>query len=354
MTQPDFMNEIVLGNSLMQWTYATTILLLSFFLMRLVKRLATNRLASLASKTDTRWDDNIVEAIKQTRSLFLFIASIFLSSMFLAMPEKVHTIIQATFIISLLIQLGIWLTVITILTVTHYSKQTLSKNPAAASTMNFVGFIARIVIWSAISLVALDSLGIHVTTVVAGLGIGGVAVALAVQNILGDLFASLSIILDKPFVIGDFLIIDDHLGSVEYIGLKTTRLRSLSGEQLIFSNSDLLKSRIRNYGRMYERRVKFNIGVTYSTPRDKLKLIPEIIKTAINTQENTRFDRSHFMNYGDYALQFETVYYIKSPDYNIYMDIQQAVYFAIHEAFDNEHIEFAYPTQKLFIEQTNE
>ncbi len=353
MAQPDFMNEIVLGNSFMQWTYAITLLVLSFFLMRLVKRLATNHLARLASNTNTRWDDYIVDAIKQTRSLFLFIASIFLSSMFLTVPDKIHTIIQATFIISLLIQLGIWLTVITILTVAHYSKLTLTKNPAAASTLNFVGFFTRIFIWSVIILVALDSLGIQVTTVVAGLGIGGIAVALAVQNILGDLFASLSIILDKPFVIGDFLIIDEHLGSVEHIGLKTTRLRSLSGEQLVFSNSDLLKSRIKNYGRMFERRVKFNIGVIYSTPRDKLKLIPDIIKTAINAQDNTRFDRSHFMNYGDYALQFETVYYIKSPDYNIYMDIQQAIYFSIHEAFEKEGISFAYPTQKLFIEQSN-
>ena len=208
-------------------------------------------------------------------------------------------------------------------------------------------------IWSVIALVALDSLGINVTTVVAGLGIGGVAVALAVQNILGDLFASLSIILDKPFVMGDFLIIDEHMGSVEYIGLKTTRIRSLSGEQLIFSNSDLLKSRIRNYGRMFERRVVFNLGVTYSTPRDKLRRIPEIIRDAINAQEKTRFDRSHFMKYGDYALQFETVYYVKSPDYNIYMDIQQSIYFAIHEAFEREQIDFAYPTQKLLVAQTD-
>jgi small-conductance mechanosensitive channel len=255
--------------------------------------------------------------------------------------------------IFLLVQIGIWLTVITISTVEHYSKQTLAKNPAAATTMNAVGFISRIVIWSVITLVALDSMGINVTTVVAGLGIGGVAVALAVQNILGDLFASLSIILDKPFVMGDFLIIDEHMGSVEYIGLKTTRIRSLSGEQLIFSNSDLLKSRIRNYGRMFERRVVFNLGVIYNTPRDKLKRIPEIIRDAINAQEKTRFDRSHFMKYGDYALQFETVYYVRSPDYNIYMDIQQSIYFAIHEAFERERIDFAYPTQKLFVAQTS-
>ena len=152
-------------------------------------------------------------------------------------------------------------------------------------------------------------------------------------------------------MIGDFLIIDDYMGGVEYVGLKTTRVRSLSGEQLIFSNSDLLKSRIRNYGRMFERRVVFSIGVTYDTPREKLRRIPEIIREAIEAEDMTRFDRSHFMKYGDYSLQFETVYYVLSPDYNLYMDRQQAIYFAIHEAFERESIEFAYPTQTLFVTQ---
>jgi small-conductance mechanosensitive channel len=353
MPELEFLQQTILGNTLMQWSLAFTALVLGFILLRLARRVATNRLAALASRTDTAWDDIIVEAIKKTRPLFLLMVSIFIASMFLQLPERALSIIRVAFIIFLLIQLGIWLTVITISIVEHYSKQTLAKNPAAATTMNAVGFISRIVIWSVITLVALDSMGINVTTVVAGLGIGGVAVALAVQNILGDLFASLSIILDKPFVIGDFLIIDELMGSVEYIGLKTTRVRSLSGEQLIFSNSDLLQSRIRNYGRMYERRVVFNLGVTYSTPRDKLKRIPDIIRQAINAQDNTRFDRSHFMKYGDYALLFETVYYVKSPDYNIYMDIQQSIYFAIHEAFEQEQIDFAYPTQKLFVAQTS-
>jgi small-conductance mechanosensitive channel len=353
VTKLEFMNQAILGNTLIQWTLAIIVLLFSFVLLQLAKRIAKNHLPDLTYMTDTQWDDIIVAAIKQTKTLFLLVVSIFIGSMFLQLPDRVHSVLQVTFIIVLLIQLGIWLTVITISIVDQYSKRTLTKNPAAATTMNAVGFIGRIVIWSVITLVALDSVGINVTTVVAGLGIGGVAVALAVQNILGDLFASLSIILDKPFVIGDFLIIDEHMGSVEYIGLKTTRIRSLSGEQLIFSNSDMLKSRIRNYGRMFERRVVFNIGVTYDTPRDKLKRIPDIIRDAINSQEKTRFDRSHFMNYGDYALQFETVYFIKSPDYNIYMDIQQSIYFAIHEAFEREQIEFAYPTQKLFVEQAS-
>jgi small-conductance mechanosensitive channel len=161
--------------------------------------------------------------------------------------------------------------------------------------------------------------------------------------------ASLSIVLDKPFVVGDFLIVDDLLGSVEHVGLKTTRLRSLSGEQLVFSNSDLLNSRIRNYGRMYERRVVFTLGVTYETPRDKLLQIPGMIREAVEAQERTRFDRSHFMQYGDYSLKFETVYYVLTRDYNVNMDVQQAIYFRIHECFEEAGIEFAYPTQKLYL-----
>jgi small-conductance mechanosensitive channel len=200
-------------------------------------------------------------------------------------------------------------------------------------------------------LLDLYNLGVNITALVAGLGVGGIAVALAVQTILGDLFASLSIVLDKPFVVGDFLVVDDMLGAVEYVGLKTTRIRSLSGEQLVFSNSDLLSSRIRNYGRMFERRVSFDVGVTYQTPRDKLIKIPVIIRDAVEGQDKTRFDRSHFKAYGDFALVFESVYYVLGPDYNEYMDIQQAINLHLHECFEQEGIEFAYPTQTVFVKQ---
>ena len=173
--------------------------------------------------------------------------------------------------------------------------------------------------------------------------------ALAVQNILGDLFASLTIVFDKPFVINDFLILGDYLGRVEHIGLKTTRLRSLSGEQLVISNADLLASRIRNYGRMYERRVAFSIGVVYGTPRKKIIKVPTIIREAVEEHESTRFDRSHFKSYGDFALLFETVYHVLAPDYNIYMDTQQAINLRIYERFEKEGIEFAFPTQTLHL-----
>jgi small-conductance mechanosensitive channel len=212
----------------------------------------------------------------------------------------------------------------------------------------------RLALWSVIVLLALQNLGVDVTALVATLGVGGVAVALAAQGILGDVFASIFMVIDKPFVLGDFLIVGDFLGSVEDIGMRTTRIRSLSGEQLIFSNNDLLRTRIRNYGRMYERRVVFSLGVTYQTPRTKLEAIPGIIREAIEAQDKTRFDRAHFQKYGDFALVFESVYYVLEPDYTLYMDIQQAINLRVHRRFEEEGIEFAYPTQTLFVARTDE
>jgi small-conductance mechanosensitive channel len=186
-----------------------------------------------------------------------------------------------------------------------------------------------------------------VTALVAGMGIGGIAVALALQNILGDLFASLSIVLDKPFVIGDFIIVGELMGGVEKIGLKTTRVRSLSGEQLIFSNSDLLNSRIRNYKRMQERRIPFGFGVTYQTTPDQLEAIPALIKSIIECEEGLRFDRAHFKGFGESSYDFEVVYYINTPDYNAYMDAQQTINLALCRGFAERGIEFAYPTRTI-------
>jgi small-conductance mechanosensitive channel len=215
--------------------------------------------------------------------------------------------------------------------------------------LSVLGFIARVALWSILLLMILDNLGFNITALVASLGIGGIAVALALQNILGDIFASLSIAIDKPFVIGDFIIVDDILGTVEYIGLKTTRLRSLDGEQIVFSNTDLLKSRIRNYKRMYERRVVFGFGIVYQASHEQLKKIPVMAREIIEGLEKTRFDRAHFKEYGESSLNFEVVYFVQDPDYNIYMDIQQSINLSLFERFASEGIEFAYPTRTLYL-----
>jgi len=355
MSDPELthlLNYTLLNNSLQQWLYALMLSVIVFFAMRMVIRVGIARLARLAKKTTTIWDDAVTDALAQTHRLFVIIIALSLGSLLLTFPERIQTLINNITSIALIFQGGLWLNHMGQFWLKQESQRRRKIDPATVTTVSAIGFVGRLVLWLVVLLLLLDNLGFDVTALVAGLGVGGIAVALAVQNILGDLFASLSIVLDKPFTVGDFLIIDEHLGSVENVGLKTTRIRSLSGEQLVFSNADLLKSRIRNYGRMFERRVVFKFGVTYQTPRDKLKQIPVIVREAIEEQDKIRFDRAHFQAYGDYALNFEIVYYVLGPEYNLYMDIQQAVILRIHERFEQEEIEFAYPTQTVYVKQT--
>jgi small-conductance mechanosensitive channel len=345
----EFLDRTLLDNTYLAWLIAVGAGVLAVLVLRTLQGITRHRLARLAARTATRWDDYVVEMLARTKLLFWMIAGVLVGSLLLDLPARGQSAITVGFVIALLVQAGIWAGVLINSVVTDFRKKAHKENPADATTLTLIGLAGRTVVWALVALLVLDNLGVDITALVAGLGIGGIAVALAMQNILGDLFASLSIVLDKPFVVGDFLMVGEFLGVVERIGLKTTRLRSLSGEQLVFSNTDLLGGRIRNFGRMFERRVVFGLGVTYDTPRDKLKLIPDIVREAVEAQQDVRFDRSHFSKYGDYSLAFESVYYVLSADYNRYMDIQQAINFAIHERFEQEGIEFAYPTQTLYV-----
>lgn len=340
----------VLGNAGRDWLIAMGIAAGFLLLFFVAKRLLRTRLDRVATRTATIWDDAVIETLGRTRSLAMVIFSLVLASLALDLPERARNVLVSVAVITLSLQAGLWVSHLLKFWLARAAEQRKDEDPGSVAALSVTSWVGRVVLWSVVVLLVLDNLGLDITALVAGLGIGGVAVALAVQNILGDLFASLSIVLDKPFVVGDFLIVDDYLGSVEHVGLKTTRLRSLSGEQLVMSNADLLQSRLRNYGRMYERRVLFTIGVTYQTPREKLKKIPRLIEEAIRRQDKVRFDRSHFQAFGDFSLNFETVYYVLDRDYALYMNIQQAINFAIHEAFEAEGIEFAYPTQTLFLQ----
>jgi small-conductance mechanosensitive channel len=214
--------------------------------------------------------------------------------------------------------------------------------------------VLTIVLWIIGIIFLFDNLGFNVTAVLTGLGVGGIAIALAAQTILGDIFNYFVIFFDRPFEVGDFIIVDDKMGTVEYIGLKTTRIKSLSGEQIIFSNSNLTNSRVHNYKRMSDRRILFRFGVLYGTGKEKLSLIPQLIKKAINALPGTRFDRAHFSSFGTYSLDFEVVYYILSAEYNNYMDTQQQINLDLYEAFEREGIEFAVPTYSVKVNALNE
>lgn len=344
----NLLGQTYYGNTLQDWLTALAVVIALAPLLLFAKRLVLARLAAWSRKTETRLDDFVVDILAGTRLLFLLVIAFYFGSQYLELPPKPTRLIAHITIIALLVQVAMWGNRGIALWLSDYLKRHKDTDAAGATTVSVLGFIARVVLWSVLLLMILDNLGFNITTLVASLGIGGIAVALAVQNILGDIFASLSIAMDKPFVIGDFITVDDVMGTVEYIGLKTTRLRSLSGEQIVFSNNDLLKSRIRNYKRMYERRVVFGFGVIYQTSHDLLKKIPVMVREIIEGLEKTRFDRAHFKEYADSSLNFEVVYFVQDPDYNIYMDIQQSINLSIFERFAREGIEFAYPTRTLY------
>jgi len=346
-----FLETEFAGAMVRAWLIAAGVAAGSFLVLRVVQAILVGRFAALARRIEKPWTEILVAALRKTKALFLVLVALWAAAEFVLPQERLAGVLTTLAGLGLILQAGIWANAAINAWLESYRRRKLAEDAAAVTTMTAAGFLAKLIVWSLVLLFGLDSLGVQITALVAGLGVGGIAVALAVQNILGDLFASLSIVLDKPFVVGDFLIIDSFLGSVEHVGLKTTRIRSLSGEQLVFSNTDLLGSRIRNYGRMQERRVAFTLGVTYQTPREKLERIPGMIRAAIEAQADTRFDRSHFKEYGAFSLDFETVYFIMGPDYNKYMDIQQAINLAVHAAFEDAGVEFAYPTQTLFLER---
>lgn len=346
-----FIERVFYHNSIKTWLLALVLTVVALIAFRLFRTIVHRKIRAFAKKTDTDIDDLVADVVHHIKFVFLIVLAISLGSQVLSLPDSVRTIISKVVVITVLYQGAIWGSGLLDYWLGRVRKKKEEGDAASLMTFTALGFVGRLILWTIVVLLGLDNFGVNITALVAGLGVGGVAIALAVQNVLGDLFASMSIVLDKPFVIGDYIIVDDLRGAVEHIGLKTTRVRSLTGEQLIFANSDLLSSRIRNYKRMAERRIAFNLGVIYQTPAEKLEAIPGMIREVIETQDNTRFDRSHFKDYGDFSLNFETVYYMKTPDYLTYMDTQQNINLELFRRFEKEGIEFAYPSQTIFLEK---
>lgn len=343
------MDDLYLDNALSAWLWALATTLSVFLVMLLIRRLIRRQSARMAQTDKVELMEVPLLVGSKTTALFLVILSVFIGLMALKLPASTQRIVDKVLLISVCWQFGIWISTGALAWIDLKRRGSQSHDRAAAGTLGIIAIMVRMVIWVIVLLLTLDNLGIKVTTLVAGLGIGGIAIALAVQNVLGDLLASLSITFDKPFIVGDSLGIDDFNGTVEQIGLKTTRLRSVTGEQIIMPNADLLKSRVRNYGRMQERRVVFTIGVTYETPRDKLERIPAELRRIVSAQQKTRFDRCHFARFGAAAIEFEAVYFMLTADYNTYMDVQQNINLHIHEWFEQQHIEFAQAVPKFML-----
>jgi len=344
----NWMSITLWNNEMRTYLFAMAATIGTIVVMWLLRRVMIHYFSRRSQESDHDGYDFMLAMASRTLFPLLLMVSLYVGMSFLTIPVGVVSWISSGAVAAVILQAAIWGNALVTFWLKRYQKQYRHIDPARMTTVRAVSLAARLVVILVAVILVLDNLpGVEITALVASLGIGGIAIALAVQSILSDLFASLSIILDKPFVLGDFIIVDTYMGTVEYIGLKTTRVRSLSGEQLVFANGDLLKSRIRNYKRMAERRVVFTLGVTYQTAYRHLKSIPGWIETIIGELDLTRFDRAHFQGFGDYALEFEIVYYVLDPDYNRYMDIQQAINLAIYKKFEAEKIDFAYPTQTV-------
>ena len=341
----------LLDNRLLDWLTALGIAAAVLLVLLGLKRLAARRLARLAERTATDLDDFVIGLARRTRTLLVAVPSFYLGSLYLDLAAGAARVLEGAAVLAVFLQVALWSSVGIDFWMTRHQRRRRETDATSAALIGVLRFAAKLVLWSIILLLALDNLGVDVTTLVAGLGIGGVAVALALQNVLGDLLASLSIVFDKPFVIGDSISVDDLTGTVESIGMKTTRLRSVSGEQLILANGELLKSRIRNWKRMTERRVVLAFGVPYQTPSGAVERIPALVRTLVERQDLTRFERAHFKGFGASSLDFEAVYWILTSDQQAFMDRQQAINLGLLRAFEEEGIGFAQPAQTLIVKR---
>lgn len=321
----------------------------AFVFLLAATRYLTARFRKFAGATENTVDDAVADIVSGTHTFFVIAASAYIGSVFLVPGGgRAEGVLKNIFAAALVIQAALWFEA----AVRHYISRRHGRWGLTVTQSRVVMFVLRAALWFFAALVLLENLGIRVTPLIAGLGVGGIALALAVQNILGELIASLSIILDKPFVVGDFIVVGQFRGTVEKIGFKTTRVRSISGELVVFSNNQLVSSTVLNYRNLPRRRCFFTIGVVYETEAEKLAGIPAMLKDIIDRHPMTEYERVHFVEFADYSLNFEVAYHVLTSDYVVYLDTRQEVNLEIVGKFRKEKIEFAYPTKTLLAGNT--
>ena len=349
----NYLQREYFGNTLQNYLWCLFLFLAGVVVLILLEKLVIRRLRKITEKSETKIDDAIFRIAEKTIVPLLYLGAFYLAVKYLTLTPVIDKLVHSFVIIILAVQF----TRLILGVVIYFLEEAWLKEEGKVSGRKIskgIVTLTKIGVWGIAIIFILDNLGYNVSAVVAGLGISGIAVALAAQTILGDLFNYFVILFDRPFKSGDFIIVGDFLGVVEHIGIKTTRIKSLWGEEVVFSNSDLTGSRVKNYKKMERRRVMFKLGVIYQTTLEQIKKIPKIIRGLIEKVDDTIFDRAHFQGYGDFSLDIEVVYYVMGNDYNKYMDIQQQINFAIKEAFEKEGIEFAYPTQQLYMTKAEE
>ncbi|HEX6892050.1 MAG TPA: mechanosensitive ion channel family protein [Chryseolinea sp.] len=348
----DFLSRTYLNNTMQDYLIAAAGIVVGIILIPLFRKVLLRPFKHLAGRTETKIDDFVVDSIENFGLPILNLLIIYFGINYLTLSEKAEKYIHGAFVV-LVTYYAVRLVSSTVLLVLQSYVRKYEDGEEKVKQLGGIMLLINVFIWAIGALSIFSNLGYDVTTIVAGLGIGGIAIALAAQNILGDLFNYFVIFFDRPFEIGDFIVIDDKKGTVEHIGIKTTRLKGLGGEQLIIANSDLTNSRIHNFKRMEHRRISFTLGVVYDTSLEQLKEIPDIIKSIIASTKDITLDRVHFLSYGDYSLKYEVVFFVETADYNRYADIHQEINFKIYEEFQQKNIKFAYPSQTIFMAPGN-
>tara|TARA_Y100001970_G_scaffold147328_1_gene180889 strand:+ start:37585 stop:38670 length:1086 start_codon:yes stop_codon:yes gene_type:complete len=347
-----FTNILFINNYIWEWLLAILSIAIIYLALIFIKNLAEKKLKKFADKTSNNFDDYLLEILSSTSKIFVLIGAINIGCEIVKLDTNITNILNHVFILALFWQITKWVILIANIIFARYKKiKEINDDMHGVTAINGLTAISKFVIWLIFLMLAMDNLGVDITALVAGLGIGGLAIALAAQSILGDLFASLTIMIDKPIAIGDYVVVDNFMGNVKAIGIKSTKLESLTGEEIIISNSDLLNSRLRNYhqSRMKKRRSTMKIGIIYETDFKKLKKVQEILKHIVKSNPKTEYIRAIFTDFGDFSLDFELTYNVLSPDYETLTEINHEIRLKIFETFEKENLEFAYPTRTIHI-----
>jgi len=351
MEYADFLSYTVGGNEVLDLIFAVVRFIVVYVVLAVIWKFLLKRLQVYASKTKIQLDDIVVEVLQGVGAPFYIVLSLFIAVQPLSLAPIIITGVKAVLLIVIVAEVIKLVERVIQFSISRSMQRSGKSQADEAKVSSIFSIFIKITLWSIGLLLILSNLGFNVTSLVAGLGIGGLAISLALQNVLSDMFSSLSIAVDKPFQEGDFIVVGTDKGKVKHIGLKTTRIEALQGEEIVISNNELTTARVQNFKKLKKRRIVFNIGVTYGTPTEKLKKIPNIVKQCVKAQNKTDFDRAHFLEFGDFSLNYEIVYYIDSAEYLDYVDAQQAINLAILEEFEKEGIEIAFPTQTVIVEK---
>lgn len=342
---PELFSTQIAGNLLIDYVIAVVAFFITIIVIKIIKWFTVEKIKGFTENTETEFDNLLIEIVQHIGWPLYLVAGLFVGSFFveLPLPSTVKTGLHFLVIVT-----ATYYGIKAAQSIGHFwLRKTISERAGKAIT-SFFDTMLKIVLWSLALLLILSNMGYNINSLIAGLGIGGIAIAFALQKVLEDIFSAFSIYYDKPFEVGDFIIIGDDLGTVKDIGLKSTRIQTLKGQELVVSNREMTNTRINNYKKMKKRRITFEFGVTYQTPLKKLKEIPKTVKKIVKETKNAELDRVHFKSYGDFALIYQVVYYMLVPDYNKYMDTQQEINLALKEEFERAGIEFAYPTQTIY------